>query len=304
MNHTTIHPTATCEAHHVGPGTTVAENSHIGSQVSIGSWCQISSNVTIDGSVTIGNRVHIDLDVVITGPLVIGDDVRIGADCKLDLRPNQGQEAKITTISSGAVIEESCRILPGSRIGEQAVVGRGATVRKPVRPYEELRKDGESAQRSGIPPTSENLGSAVRISGAHEGRVGVGLAQLVALKEASDSRGTLIAADTQSGLPFQPTRYFTVSDVPDGERRGIHAHRVCHQFLVALRGEVHAIVADGAGCREVILDNPRKGLYVPPLIWGTQHSFSSDALLLVLASDVYDPADYIHHWQEFISLKI
>ena len=91
--------------------------------------------------------------------------------------------------------------------------------------------------------------------------------------------------------------------MPTVEARGAHAHRECEQFLVCLRGSVRAIVDDGEHREEHLLNSPKVGLYMPPMIWGTQYQYSSDALLLVLASDPYDPADYIRDYDQFIALR-
>jgi UDP-2-acetamido-3-amino-2,3-dideoxy-glucuronate N-acetyltransferase len=70
---------------------------------------------------------------------------------------------------------------------------------------------------------------------------------------------------------------------------------------VCLRGSVTVVVEDGRERDEVLLDSPELGLYVPPLIWTTQYRYSPDAVLLVLASDVYDAADYIRSYDEFLA---
>src|SRR5436190_1856701 len=87
--------------------------------------------------------------------------------------------------------------------------------------------------------------------------------------------------------------------LPGREVRGEHAHRNCHQFLVCARGSVTVVVDDGVLSEEVVLDGPDIGLYVPPMIWATQYQYSTDALLLVLASAPYDPDDYIRDYLVF-----
>jgi hypothetical protein len=118
---------------------------------------------------------------------------------------------------------------------------------------------------------------------------------------AVDLRGTLSAAEFPTHLPFEPKRCFLVFDVPGKEVRGEHAHRLCQQFLVCARGSLSVVVDDGAKTEEVRLDRPDLGLYIPPLIWAVQYKYSSDALLLVLASHPYDPSDYIRDYDEFLS---
>jgi hypothetical protein len=102
-------------------------------------------------------------------------------------------------------------------------------------------------------------------------------------------------------LPFAPQRLFTVFDVPSESVRGAHAHRVCSQFLVAMAGKVSCLVDDGSEREEIRLTNSRLGLHIPPMIWGTQWRYTRDAVLLVLASHPYDPADYIRDYEEFLA---
>jgi UDP-2-acetamido-3-amino-2,3-dideoxy-glucuronate N-acetyltransferase len=116
---------------------------------------------------------------------------------------------------------------------------------------------------------------------------------------AEDSRGRLSVAEVGTHLPFAPRRYFTVFDVPPETVRGDHAHRVCQQFLVAVRGSVIVVVDDGQTSEEWTLDTPGIGLYVPPMVWARQHRYSPDAVLLVLASEPYEASDYIRDYDEF-----
>jgi UDP-2-acetamido-3-amino-2,3-dideoxy-glucuronate N-acetyltransferase len=104
-------------------------------------------------------------------------------------------------------------------------------------------------------------------------------------------------------VPFPVQRYFLVYRVPGGEVRGRHAHRTQHQFLVCVHGRCSVTLEDGANRHEVRLDAPHIGLHIPPMVWASQHHYSRDAVLLVLASGEYDPADYINSYAEFVSLR-
>lgn len=115
-----------------------------------------------------------------------------------------------------------------------------------------------------------------------------------------DPRGNLTVGEFGRGFPFQPKRYFIVSNVPKGEQRGVHAHRRCHQLLICAQGSCSAMIDDGENRREVILDNPSVGLYVPPMIWCAQTYCSPDGALLVFCSDPYDAADYIRDYDAFL----
>jgi dTDP-4-dehydrorhamnose 3,5-epimerase-like enzyme len=133
--------------------------------------------------------------------------------------------------------------------------------------------------------------------------LGIGGAALVRLHTVVDSRGELNVAEMGRGLPFMPRRFFTISRVPSMDIRGEHAHRELQQLLVCLAGSVVAEVHDGERGRRITLDCPQVGLLVPPLIWGAQHHYTHDAVLLVLASREYDPADYIRDFAEFARLR-
>lgn len=121
------------------------------------------------------------------------------------------------------------------------------------------------------------------------------------LPDLSDKRGSLIAAEIGKQLPFVVKRVFVIAGVGATDKRGMHAHRACHQFLMCLQGQVKALIDDGRQSSTVLLDRPTRGLYMPPLTWGTQWDYSPDAILLVLASECFDPDDYIHDYDEFKS---
>jgi UDP-2-acetamido-3-amino-2,3-dideoxy-glucuronate N-acetyltransferase len=133
--------------------------------------------------------------------------------------------------------------------------------------------------------------------------LGVEGARLIPLTHIVAANGALYVAENGTTLPFPVHRVFTLLDVPGGERRGIHAHRVCQQFLVCMTGSVQALVDDGVHERVVTLDTPGVGLYMPAMTWGSQFDYSADARLTVFASDPYDADDYIHDYEEFRRLK-
>jgi UDP-2-acetamido-3-amino-2,3-dideoxy-glucuronate N-acetyltransferase len=124
----------------------------------------------------------------------------------------------------------------------------------------------------------------------------------IELQEIVAANGRLVVAEQPTGLPFAATRIFTLMDIPGAETRGTHAHRQCEQLLICMRGSVNAAVDDGTTREELILDRPTVGLYMPALTWGGQYNYSSDAILVVLASDPYDADDYIEDYSEFLAL--
>ena len=168
-----------------------------------------------------------------------------------------------------------------------------------------------------VPPNAIVVGNPARIVGyvdAHgassiessEARVGERSASRVAgvsmirLTRVDDLRGGLVAANFADDLPFMPERFFTVFNVPSTDVRGAHAHRLCEQLLICVQGSVRAVADDGTHIQEFFLDRPDFGLHVMPMIWGTQYQYSSDAVLLVLASRAYDADDYIREYEEFL----
>ena len=132
--------------------------------------------------------------------------------------------------------------------------------------------------------------------------LGIGASTLHQLRFVHDMRGNLSVGEYERDIPFVPKRYFLVFDVPTPEVRGEHAHRVCHQFLICVRGSCRILLDDGTRRREITLDRPDLGIYVPAMVWATQHSYTPDATLLVFASEYYDPDDYVRSYEEFCSL--
>ena len=89
--------------------------------------------------------------------------------------------------------------------------------------------------------------------------------------------------------------------MPNREVRGEHAHKKLHQYLICVKGSVSVVLDDGLNKAEVLLDKPNLGLHIPPRIWGIQYKYSTDALLLVLASEAYSADDYLRDYNGFIS---
>lgn len=127
--------------------------------------------------------------------------------------------------------------------------------------------------------------------------------KLIDLGVAADDRGLLTAIQYPDSLPFLPVRTFIVTESPAGTERGGHAHRMCHQVLVATAGNVEVEYDDETGTRSVILDDAKTGLYIPPLAWAKQTYLTEGASLVVLASHVYDVDDYIDDRTEAARLR-
>lgn len=104
-------------------------------------------------------------------------------------------------------------------------------------------------------------------------------------------------------IPFGIKRVYYLYDVPGGETRGGHAHKMLHQLIVAASGSFDVTIDDGTTKKTITLNRPNFGLYIIPGIWRDLHNFSSGAVLLVLASDNYDEKDYIREYDDFLNLK-
>ena len=127
--------------------------------------------------------------------------------------------------------------------------------------------------------------------------------KLVSLPTVQAARGDLTALELPQIVPYEVKRIFLVHHVSDLEIRGEHAHKKCWQFLIAAAGSITVDVTDGKIKETFLLDNPAQGLLIPPLVWGTQYNYSSDGSLLVLASEKFDPEDYLHNFEEFLEYR-
>ena len=124
---------------------------------------------------------------------------------------------------------------------------------------------------------------------------------VIELGKIENDRGNLTVVQSKSTVPFDIQRVFYLYDIPGGEARGAHAHKACHQFLVAASGSFEIALDDGTNKHTVFLNRPFMGLHIPPGIWAAEQEFSSGAVCLVLASEPYDAADYIRDYQEYLS---
>lgn len=117
-----------------------------------------------------------------------------------------------------------------------------------------------------------------------------------------DFRGLLSVAETGSQIPFEVKRFFLVSSVAGTDIRGEHAHRDLWQMLICVHGSCEVIADDGVNRQSFPLNDPSIAVLLPPMVWGVQHRFTPEAVLLVLASEKYDPADYIRDYDTFLKL--
>lgn len=299
------HPTAIVESPHIGAKTRIWAYVHILPGARIGEDCNLCDYTFVENDVVIGNRVTIKCGVQLWDGIVVEDDVFIGPNATFTNDPfprskHYPEKFARTIIRKGASIGANATILPGIEIGQYAMVGAGAVVTKNVPPYaivvgNPARIKGYAPGVSPIVIEKDKIPKGV---GAFE--IGVKGVKVYELPFVEDLRGNLSFAQYQETLPFIPKRYFFVFDVPSKEVRGEHAHKTLEQFLVCVKGSLSVVVDDGENRAEVVLDRPNLGLYIPPMVWGIQYKYTPDAILLVLASDVYKAEDYIRDYNEFL----
>jgi acetyltransferase-like isoleucine patch superfamily enzyme len=301
-----IHPQALCESTTVGEGTRIWAFAHVLPGAVIGEDCNICDGVFVENDVTVGDRVTVKCGVQLWDGVTLEDDVFVGPNVTFTNdkfpRSKAYPEAFATTsVGRGASIGGGATILPGLRIGAGAMVGAGSVVTRDV--PEHAIVVGNPARITGYVNTPVAPADAGKAPDSGVASSSVDGVRVTRLTHAVDLRGSLVAAELASDVPFEVRRFFVVYDVPSLEARGAHGHRECAQFLVCLSGSVRAIVDDGTHREEFVLDSPDLGLYMPAMTWGTQYRYSADAVLLVLASLPYDDADYIRDYDDFLRLK-
>ena len=126
--------------------------------------------------------------------------------------------------------------------------------------------------------------------------------QLLKIPVVEDIRGNL-AFIQEDVLPFEFKRVYYLFDVPSNSFRGSHSHINQCEVLIALSGSFEVVLSDGTEKKSFLLNKPNIGLYIPTGIWRELENFSSGAVCLVLASDVYEEADYIRDYDEFLETK-
>jgi UDP-2-acetamido-3-amino-2,3-dideoxy-glucuronate N-acetyltransferase len=301
-----VHEQGLCESKDVGPGTRIWAFAHVLEGARVGGDCNICDGVFIEGDVVVGDRVTVKCGVQLWNGVVLEDDVFVGPNATFtnDRFPRSRQWLKAneeTVVRAGASVGANATILPGLEIGLGAMVGAGAVVTRSVPPHAVVT--GNPARITGYAQTSTTEAPTMPPATNEPGRteLGVGAVHVQRFAEFSDLRGRLTAGEFPAdAIPFAPQRWFLVYDVPSREIRGEHAHRVCHQFLLCVSGQVTVAVDDGQNRGEVLLDDPTLGIYIPPLVWGSQYRYDADAVLLVLASHPYDPDDYIREYDRFL----
>lgn len=305
-----FHPQAIVETGaKIGERSRVWAFAHVLPGADIGEDCNICDHVFVENDVVIGDRVTVKCGVQLWDGSRIEDDVFIGPNVTFtnDRFPRSKQyprEFLKTVVHAGASIGANATILPGISIGRGAMVGAGAVVTRDV-PVNAIVVGNPAAIVGYVSANRHDTSAAPGVSlpavpgGAVD--LGVGACTLHSLPLIEDMRGNLSVLEHAKDIPFMPKRCFWVYGVPNLEVRGEHAHKELHQFLVCVAGSVNVVLDDAVNRCEVMLDRANLGIHIPPRVWAVQYKYSADAVLLVLASDVYDANDYLRNYDEFIA---
>ena len=126
------------------------------------------------------------------------------------------------------------------------------------------------------------------------------LGRIITLHTISDPRGNLTVAEENIELPFDLKRAYWIYEVPQGGSRGGHSHKRLKQVLIAVHGSFTVSLDNGKEKKKYLLDKPTEGLFIDTEIWRTLDDFSAGAVCLVLASELYEPEDYLYEYDEFL----
>ena len=259
----------------------------------------IHPSALLDPRAQIAGDASIGPGAILRGRCLIADGVHVGAGAVLDA--GEGE----LVVETGARIGASATIAMPVTIARDAHLMPGTVVTKDVPPHaivvgNPAEITGYMAAGQTATPASRDDAKAPAAPGTASTQVrGVNLHRLPKIL---DLRGNLSVGEFTRSIPFEAKRYFLVFDVPNAEIRGEHAHRICHQFLICVHGRCSVLADDGHARQEFLLDDPSIGVHLPPLTWGVQYKYSQDAVLLVFASEFYDPDEYIRDYAEFMQL--
>jgi hypothetical protein len=126
---------------------------------------------------------------------------------------------------------------------------------------------------------------------------------IITLKQIQSRAGNITPVTGDENVPFKISRVFYIYDIPGGKDRGAHAHKECHQFIIAASGSFEIEMDDGINKRTVSLNRPYYGLYLPSGIWSAEKGFSSGAICLVLVSHKYNENDYIRNYSDYLKYR-
>lgn len=273
---------------------------HAGAQVA--DDCYLGDFVVLYPGAILGDACRVEGFTQVWPGVRLERGARLGPGVTLE-RGIDGAPSEIL-VGAGAHVGAGATVRWGVTIGAGAVVEAGTLVAQAVPPYAIV--SGVPARITGY--VEKSLGAGGRLwhkqaefpNSQAVVRLGVGDVTLHRTKMVRDPRGDLSVGEFPRDIPFDAKRYFLVFNVPSEKTRGEHAHHKCHQFLLCVKGSCAVVVDDGHDRCEVLLESPDMGIHLPPLTWGIQYKYSSDAVLLVFTSDYYEADDYIRDYTEFV----
>lgn len=124
--------------------------------------------------------------------------------------------------------------------------------------------------------------------------------ELIDLQSFGDERGSLIAFEKNSNVPFDVKRVFYIFDTKGDIARGCHANKKSKFLLVVINGSCRVKIDNGKEQTDVLLNNPNKALFLNTLVWKEMYEFSYNSVLMVLANEYYDESEYIRNYDEFL----
>lgn len=278
-------------------GATVAASAILGDFVVVYPGADVGADCRVRGFTQLWPGVRLEA----------GAELGPGVTLEAPESPESGNAGDAIVIGAQARVGAGALICRGVRLGQGAVVAAGAVVAQNVPPYAVVTgspaRITDYVQNTSGAPVMAWHQRATFPAQPSVVPLGLGGVTLHRFKFLQDPRGDLSVGEFSREIPFTPSRYFLVMNVPSDKNRGEHAHRECHQFLVCVKGTCSVVVDDLEQRCEIALDSPDLGVYLPPMTWGIQYKYSSDAVLMVFASHYYDAADYIRDYDEFVIEK-
>ena len=134
-------------------------------------------------------------------------------------------------------------------------------------------------------------------------RVTIEDCKIINLPKINDQKGNLTFVEGSNHIPFDIKRVYYLYDIPGGSVRGAHAHKILHQVVIAISGSFSIEIDDGRQKKIFNLNRSFHGLYICPMMWRLLDNFSSGAVCLVLASEIYSEEDYIRDYRKFLQLR-